>query len=152
MDEQEMDVIERPEPIDIDGPEADPRRGQTPRGRADEVWERAEAMRARAAVQAEDVRTAGIATTDASTQWGGWRVPVQTREHLRQSARESVLAITSFVDAVAVRRCYRRPHLRRPTHPAGDCPAPPHRDRARRGKRRTGFAVIERQQATSNGH
>ncbi len=123
MDEQEMDVIERPGMIDIDGPEADPRRGQTPRVRVDEVWERTEAMRVRAAAQAE--ASARRATELPMQLLNGMvgALPVQTREHLRQSARESVLALTSLVDAVssaaltAVDRIYadpRAPHEKTP--------------------------------------
>lgn len=115
MDEQDMDVIERAEPIDIDGPEADPRRNQRSRGRADEVWERAEAMRARATVRAEEVQQRATQVPMQVFTGLVGALPVQTREHLRQSARESVLVVTSFVDAVgsaallAVDRLYADP-------------------------------------------
>jgi len=121
MDEQEMDVIERPEMIDLDGPEADPRRGQMPRVRVDEVWERTEAMRMRAAAQAE-VSARRVTQLPMQLLNGAvGALPVQTREHLRQSARESVLAVSSLVEAVssaaliAVDRIYADPRTPRET-------------------------------------
>lgn len=117
MDEQDMDVIERVEPIDVDGPEADPRRGQTQRGRADEVWKRAETMRTQASMRAEDVQRRATQVPMQIVNGLVGALPVQTREHLRQSARESVLVVTSFVDAVgsaalhAVDRLYADPRI-----------------------------------------
>lgn len=87
MDEQEMDVLQHGDAIDLDSEAAMPGRART------------ETMRRRAEARMEEwQRRAATAPMRALTGAVGV-LPVQTREHLRQSAREGVLALQSFVDA-----------------------------------------------------
>ena len=90
MDEQDMDVFEHDD-IDLD----DKTSGrQSRRAQMDETRRRAsermDAMQREMFQVPMRVFSGAVGT-----------LPVQTREHLRQSARESVLAVQSLVDAVS---------------------------------------------------
>lgn len=91
MDEQDMDVFEHDEDEDLDAEEAMPgsRRSRRMRQR--------ETMRRRASERMDEMQRQALAIPRKVVG----TLPVQTREHLRQSARESVLAVQSFVDAVS---------------------------------------------------
>lgn len=104
MDEQEMDVIERARLIDVDGPEAQPhahppgKTGDSTQAERERGWrERAEQVRARSAAFERQVSDAPLRIVNGLVG----ALPVQTREHLRQSAREGVLAVSSFVEAIS---------------------------------------------------
>ncbi len=122
MDEQDMDVFEHDD-IDLDAettPGGRSRRGADGRGAPAR-------LRAGGRDAARDVPMPVRVFSGAVGT-----LPVQTREHLRQSARESVLAVQSFVDAVsaaglmAVDRLFADPRTPQETaQPA------PHRHRAR---------------------
>lgn len=90
MDEQEMDVFEHDEDGDFDAEEAMSRRARSRQARMDAMRQRASARMDEAQRQAMMIPRKAVSV-----------LPVQTREHLRQSARESVLAVQSFVDAVS---------------------------------------------------
>ncbi len=95
MDEQMMDVIEHGEPIDLDGPEAQPRYGRTETRK-----EQIDAARQRASARLEDAQRQAMELPLKVMTGAIGALPVQTREHLRLSARESLLAVTSFWEAV----------------------------------------------------
>ena len=90
MDEQDMDVFEHDEDVDLDAEEAMPGHARSRQARRAALRQRASARIDEAQRQAMMVprKVVGV-------------LPVQTREHLRQGARESVLAVQSFVDAVS---------------------------------------------------
>ncbi len=93
MDEQEMDVFEHDEEIDLDA------EGLMP-GRARSLHGQMHAMRHRASERMDEAQRRAMAVPRKVVSGAVGALPVQTREHLRQSARESVLAVQSFVDAV----------------------------------------------------
>lgn len=93
MDEQEMDVFEHGEEVDLDGPDAMADRRRARR-------EQMEAMRRRASARMDEVQREAFAIPMKIVGEALGALPVQTREHLRLSARESVLAVQSFVDAI----------------------------------------------------
>ncbi len=84
MDEQDMDVLEHGEEIDLDGEAAMPER---------------ERMRRPAEEWMEEFQRQAIEVPMRVISGAVGALPVQTREHLRQSAREGVLALQSFVEA-----------------------------------------------------
>lgn len=90
MDEQDMDVFEHDADGDLDAEEAMPGRARSRQARMDAMRQRASARMDAAQRQVMMVprKVVGV-------------LPVQTREHLRQGARESVLAVQSFVDAAS---------------------------------------------------
>jgi hypothetical protein len=90
MDEQEMDVFEHDEDGAFDAEETMSRRARSRQARMDAMRQRASARMDEAQRQAMMIPRKAVGV-----------LPVQTREHLRQSARESVLAVQSFVDAVS---------------------------------------------------
>jgi hypothetical protein len=92
MDEQDMDVFEHDEEIDLDseGPAGRTRR----RAQMDE-------MRRRASERIDEAQRQAFQFPMRVLSEAVGTLPVQTREHLRQSARESVLAVQSLVDAVS---------------------------------------------------
>jgi hypothetical protein len=90
MDEQEMDVFEHDEDGDFDAEAAMPGRARSRQARMDAMRQRASARMDEAQRQAMMIPRKAVGV-----------LPVQTRDHLRQSARESVLAVQSFVDAVS---------------------------------------------------
>jgi len=90
MDEQDRDVFEHDEDVDLDAGGAMPGRTRARRAQMDEARRRASARVDEAQRQAMAIPRKAVGA-----------LPVQTREHLRQSARESVLAVQSFVDAVS---------------------------------------------------
>jgi hypothetical protein len=94
MDEQEMDVFEHDEDVDLDAEGAMP-------GRARSRHEQMHAMRRRASERMDEMQRRAMAVPRRVVSEAVGALPVQTREHLRQSARESVLAVQSFVDAVS---------------------------------------------------
>ncbi len=87
MDEQEMDVFEHDEDGDRDAEGTMPSRRRA----------RRDAMRHRASERIDEVQRQAMVIPRKAVG----ALPVQTREHLRQGARESVLAVQSFVDAVS---------------------------------------------------
>jgi hypothetical protein len=91
MDEQDMDVFEHDD-IDLDA-EATPG-GKSRRARMDEA-------RQRASERIDEMQHEMVQFPIRIVSGAVGTLPVQTREHLRQSARESVLAVQSFVDAVS---------------------------------------------------
>lgn len=93
MDEQNMDVVEHGEPIDLDAPEAMPGSDQARRR------QQVEAARERVAARLDGVQRQAAQLPLRVFTGAVGVLPVQTREHLRQSARESVLAVTSLVNA-----------------------------------------------------
>ena len=93
MDEQDMDVFAH-EDIDLDSEEAMP-------GRERAHQRRREEMRRRAAARMDALQRQAFAFPFRLFEGAVGTLPVQTREHLRQSARESVLAMQSFVDAIS---------------------------------------------------
>lgn len=95
MDEQEMDVIERATPIDVDGPEAQPYAGGAQAQRERDERQRLWQQRA-----GEFERQVSDAPARILTNVVG-ALPVQTREHLRTSSREGILAVRSLVEAVS---------------------------------------------------
>ncbi len=102
MDEQEMDRIERAAPIDVDGPEARPDAGraqsQRERDERQRLWQqRADDVRARAGEFERQVSGAPARILNGVVG----ALPVQTREHLRTSSREGILAVRSLVEAVS---------------------------------------------------
>ena len=88
MDEEEMDVIDRGEEIDLDGDDAMPERAR-----------RREEMRRRAQERMDEMQRQMVQVPMRVLTEAMGMLPVQTREHLRQSAREGVLAMQSVVDA-----------------------------------------------------
>ncbi len=94
MDEQDMDVFTHDEEIDLDAEEA--MVGHTHARRA-----QMDAMRHRASERMDEAQRQALAIPRKVVSGAVGALPVQTREHLRQSARESVLAVQSFVDAVS---------------------------------------------------
>jgi hypothetical protein len=93
MDEQDMDVFEHDEEIDLD---ADEMRAGRARRRA-----QMDEMRRRASERIDEVQRQAFQFPMRILSEAVGALPVQTREHLRQSARESVLAVESLVDAVS---------------------------------------------------
>jgi len=93
MDEQDMDVFEHDEEIDLDAAGAMPG-GRSRRAQVDE-------MRHRASERMDEMQREMFQFPMRVLSGAVGTLPVQTREHLRQSARESVLAVQSFVDAVS---------------------------------------------------
>ncbi len=93
MDEQDMDVFEHDEEIDLDAEEAMPNRRRLRQDR--------EEMRRRAAALMDEMQRRMMQFPMRLFSEAVGALPVQTREHLRQSARESVLAVQSFVDAAS---------------------------------------------------
>jgi hypothetical protein len=87
MDEEEMDVIDHEEEIDLDSDMARLKR------RRDE-------MRRRAQERMEDMQRRVVQAPVRLFSGAVGVLPVQTREHLRLSVREGVLAVQSFFDAV----------------------------------------------------
>ncbi len=94
MDEQDMDVFAHDEQIDLDAEEAMPGRTRARRAQMDDA-------RRRASERMDDAQRQALAIPRKVVSGAVGALPVQTREHLRQSARESVLAVQSFVDAVS---------------------------------------------------
>ncbi|MDQ6832915.1 MAG: hypothetical protein M3008_05915 [Chloroflexota bacterium] len=94
MDEQDMDVFEHDEDIDLDAEGAMPSRTRARRAQMDEA-------RRRASERMDGAQRQAIAIPRKVVAGAVGALPVQTREHLRQGARESVLAVQSFVDAVS---------------------------------------------------
>ncbi|GEM_PF-4438910 len=95
MDEQEMDVFEHDEDRDLDAEEAiSGHRAARRRQQMDEI-------RQRASARVDEMQRQAVAIPRKVVSEVVGALPVQTREHLRQSARESVLAVQSFVDAVS---------------------------------------------------
>jgi hypothetical protein len=92
MDEQDMDVFEHDD-IDLNAAEAMPG-GRSRRARMDEA-------RRRASERMDEMQHEVYQFPMRVVSGAVGTLPVQTREHLRQSARESVLAVQSFVDAVS---------------------------------------------------
>ena len=90
MDEQEMDVFEHDDDSDLDAERAMPGHARSRQARMD-------AMRQRASERMDEAQRQAMVIPRKAVG----ALPVQTREHLRQSARESVLAVQSFVDAVS---------------------------------------------------
>lgn len=90
MDEQEMDVFEHDEDMDLDAEGGVPGRTRLRHGPI-------HAMRHRASERIDEVQRQAMVIPRKVVG----ALPVQTREHLRQSTRESVLAVQSFVDAVS---------------------------------------------------
>ena len=104
MDEQEMDVIERATPIDVDSPEAQPLAGgaqsahDRERDERQRMWQqRADEVRARAGAFERQVSDAPARILNSVVG----ALPIQTREHLRTSSREGILAVRSFVEAMS---------------------------------------------------
>lgn len=87
MDEEEMDVIEHGEEIDLDSDVARLKR------RRDE-------MRRRAQERMDEMQRRVVQAPVRLFSGAVGVLPVQTREHLRLSAREGVLAVQSFFEAV----------------------------------------------------
>src|SRR5947209_6056004 len=94
MDEQDMDVFEHDEEIDLDADEAMASRRRARKQQMDE-------MRRRAAARMDELQREVFGFPMRLFSEAVGALPVQTREHLRQSARESVLAVQSLVDAVS---------------------------------------------------
>lgn len=94
MDEQDMDVYEHGDEIDLDAAEMMPGREQARRAQMDE-------MRHRVSERMDEMQREVFRFPIKVFSEAVGALPVQTREHLRQSARESVLAVQSFVDAVS---------------------------------------------------
>ncbi len=94
MDEQDMDVYTHDEEIDLDAEGAMPGRTRARRAQMDDARRRASERLDAAQRQAMEIPRKVVSGAVGA-------LPVQTREHLRQSARESVLAVQSFVDAVS---------------------------------------------------
>lgn len=92
MDEQDMDVFEHDEEIDLDAEGMSG--GRSRRARMGE-------MRHRASERMDEMQREMVRFPIRIFSEAVGALPVQTREHLRQSARESVLAVQSFVDAVS---------------------------------------------------
>jgi len=92
MDEQDMDVFEHDEEIDLDA-----------EGMAGRARRRAQMdeMRRRASERIDEMQRQVFQFPMRILSEAVGTLPVQTREHLRQSARESVLAVQSLVDAVS---------------------------------------------------
>lgn len=91
MDEQDMDVLQHGEEIDLDGEASMPERAR--------MRARREEMRRRAEERMEEFQRQAIDVPMRVVTGAVGVLPVQTREHLRQSAREGVLALQSFVEA-----------------------------------------------------
>jgi hypothetical protein len=89
MDEEEMDVIDRGEKIDLDGDAAMPERAR-----------HREEMRRRAQERMDEMQRQMVQVPMRVLTETMGILPVQTREHLRQSAREGVLAMQSVADAI----------------------------------------------------
>ncbi len=94
MDEQEMDVFEHNEDSDRDAEGTMPSRTRARRAQMDDA-------RRRASERMDEAQRQAMAIPRKVVSQAVGALPVQTREHLRQSARESVLAVQSFVDAVS---------------------------------------------------
>lgn len=92
MDEQDMDVFEHGEEVDLDAEEMTGRARR--RARMDE-------RRRRASQRMDEMQRQVFQFPIRIFSEAVGTLPVQTREHLRLSARESVLAVQSFVDAVS---------------------------------------------------
>jgi hypothetical protein len=90
MDEQEMDVFGHDDDRDLDA------EGNMP-GHARSRQARMDVMRQRASERMDEAQRQAMMVPRKVVG----ALPVQTREHLRQGARESVLAVQSFVDAVS---------------------------------------------------
>jgi hypothetical protein len=88
MDEEELDVIDRGEEVDLDGEDASARSN------------RREEMRRRAQERMDEMQRQMVQAPVRALSGAVGMLPVQTREHLRQSAREGVLAVQSFFDAI----------------------------------------------------
>ncbi len=88
MDEEELDVIDHGEEVDLDSDAAMARRN------------RREEMRRRAQERMDEMQRRMTQAPLRMLSGAVGMLPVQTREHLRQSAREGVLAVQSFFDAV----------------------------------------------------
>jgi hypothetical protein len=86
MDEQDMDVFEHDEEMP---------------GGARSRQARMDAMRQRASERMDEAQRQAMVIPRKVVSGAIGALPVQTREHLRQGARESVLAVQSFVDAVS---------------------------------------------------
>jgi len=93
MDEQDMDIYEHGDEVDLDAAETMPG-GRSRRAQMDE-------MRRRASERMDEMQHGMYQFPMRLFSGAVGSLPVQTREHLRQSARESVLAVQSFVDAVS---------------------------------------------------
>jgi hypothetical protein len=95
MDEQDMDVFDHDHDheIDLDAAEA------MPGGRARQV--RMDEMRRRASERIDEAQRRALNVPVKVVSGVVGALPVQTREHLRQGAREGVLAVQSFVDAIS---------------------------------------------------
>ncbi|MDQ2784649.1 MAG: hypothetical protein M3Y58_06570 [Chloroflexota bacterium] len=94
MDEQEMDVFEHDTDSDLDAAGAMPSRARARRAQMDDA-------RRRASARMDEAQRQAMAVPRKVVSGAVGALPVQTREHLRQGARESVLAVQSFVDAVS---------------------------------------------------
>ena len=90
MDEQDMDVFEHDD-IDLDDKTS---------GKQSRRAQREEARR-RAAARMDAMQREMLQVPMRVFSGAVGSLPVQTREHMRQSARESVLAVQSLVDAVS---------------------------------------------------
>ena len=88
MDEEEMDVIDHGEEVDLESDSAMPGRG------------RREEMRRRAQERMDEMQRQMAQAPMRMFSEAVGMLPVQTREHMRQSAREGVLAVQSFFDAI----------------------------------------------------
>ncbi len=95
MDEQDMDVTEHGTDIDLDAAEA------MPGHRGARRKEHMDAARRRASERVDEMQRQALAIPRKVVSEAVGALPVQTREHLRQGARESVLAVQSFVDAIS---------------------------------------------------
>src|SRR6266700_367849 len=93
MDEQDMDVFEHDEEIDLDADGMKARRAHR-RAQMDD-------MRHRASERMDEMQRQVFQFPIRILSEAVGTLPVQTREHLRQSARESILAVGSLVDAVS---------------------------------------------------
>jgi len=87
MDEEEMDVIDHEEEIDLDSD-------------VERLKRRRDEMRHRAQERMDEVQRRIVQAPVRLFSSAVGVLPVQTREHLRLSVRESVLAAQSFFDAV----------------------------------------------------
>jgi hypothetical protein len=88
MDEEEMDVIDHGEEVDLESDAIAFRR-------------RREEMRRRARQRMDEMQRQMVQAPVRAFSGAVGTLPVQTREHLRQSARESVFAVQSFFDAMS---------------------------------------------------
>jgi hypothetical protein len=87
MDEQEMDVIDHGEAVDLESA-------------AVALRHRREEMRRRTQERMDAMRHQIVHTPERVLSGMIGRLPVQTREHLRRSAREGLLAVQSLFEAI----------------------------------------------------